>query len=145
MKKIWVIAIAVLVVAVMAVGTGVVLSANGSDNPGQEQVVQEPSYQASISVPEPEPQDLGSQAKITADQAKEAALKANPGATITEVELDNENGNLVWGIEFSSGVEVKVDAGNGQVVHTEQPEPNEVEEEKNETETSEGHKEAESN
>jgi uncharacterized membrane protein YkoI len=48
--------------------------------------------ECSITVPDPEPEDLSSLALITAEQAEEAALAAYPDATIQEVELDNENG-----------------------------------------------------
>jgi len=122
---------AILVIALLGVGVAFAAGSSGNapqtaqapnaQETAQGQNVQEPSYQASVKVPEPEPQDLSGLAKINADQAKEAALKANPGATASAVELDNENGNLVWSVELSSGSDVKVDAGNGQVVHTEQP------------------------
>lgn len=62
---------------------------------------------------------LASQAKITAEQAKAAALKAVPGQ-VAKVELDNENGNLVYSVEVKDtqgkSIDVKVDAGNGQVL-----------------------------
>ena len=159
MKKWWIAAFTAFLAITMAIGISVAIAGGGSNGDAvqnretqeaaQEQDVQEPSYQASVKVAESEPQDLSGLAKITADQAKEAALAAEPGSTITDVELDNENGNLVWGVEFSSGVEVKVDAGNGQVLHTEQPDPNEPQEkegetgDKEETEINEGSEEAE--
>ncbi len=61
---------------------------------------------------------LQAQAKITPDQAKAAALKAVPG-TVLKAELENENGNLVYGVEIKTAdgdVDVKVDAGNGTVL-----------------------------
>lgn len=82
-------------------------------------------YAGSIKVPEPEPKDLNSLAKVTAEQATAAALQANPGTTAKATELDNENGSLVWGVELSNGAEAKVDAGDGKVLLTEQPDPNE--------------------
>jgi len=63
-------------------------------------------------------------ARITADQARSAALAAVPG-TATSVELENEDGNLVYGVtvKAASGErDVKVDAGNGKVLHIEQDE-----------------------
>lgn len=60
----------------------------------------------------------GATPTITADQAKAAALAANPGATATSVGLDDENGCLVYGVQLSNGADVKVDAGNGAVLHT---------------------------
>ncbi len=88
---------------------------------GQNGNVQDPTYNCSITVPDPEPAELSSLAKITADSAKAAALQANPGTTITKVELDNENGCLVYSVELSNGLDVKVDAGNGAILHVETP------------------------
>ncbi|MDI6831729.1 MAG: PepSY domain-containing protein [Actinomycetota bacterium] len=140
MKKWWIAPVSAVLAIGMVAGISVA-AASGSSSQGtaqvQEQDVQEPSYQTSIQVPDPEPKDLNGLAKVTAEQAKEAALSANPGSTITKVELDNENGSLVWGVELSNGADVKVDAGNGQVVHTEQPDLEEAGEERGETETSE--------
>ena len=59
-------------------------------------------------------------ATITVTQAEAAALAANPGTTVVKVELDNENGALVYSVELSNGLDVKVDAGNGEILHTEQ-------------------------
>lgn len=81
---------------------------------------QTPSYECSIKVPEPEPANLASLAKITADQAIAASLAAYPGTQVKKVELENENGCLVYVVELSNGLELKVDAGNGKVVHQEQ-------------------------
>ncbi|KYH33261.1 PepSY domain-containing protein [Neomoorella mulderi] len=107
---------------------------------GQQQVQanqHQPAYNASIKVANPqndngtevneatekqneaaESQALQARAKITADAAKSAALKAVPG-TVKKVALDNENGNLVYSVEIqaaSGSIDVKVDAGNGQVL-----------------------------
>lgn len=60
-------------------------------------------------------------ARITADQARSAALAAVPG-TATSVELENEDGNLVYGVSVKTSAgerDVKVDAGNGKVLHIE--------------------------
>jgi uncharacterized membrane protein YkoI len=86
-----------------------------------------PSYTGSLTVTEAttagkheadEATALASQAKITIEQAKAAALAANPGAIVIKAELDNENGTLVYSVELSSGADVKVDAGNGAILHT---------------------------
>lgn len=61
----------------------------------------------------------GAHPTISAEQAKAAALAANPGTTALAVGLDDENGCLVYGVQLSNGADVKVDAGSGQVVHTE--------------------------
>jgi uncharacterized membrane protein YkoI len=63
-------------------------------------------------------------ARITADQARTAALATVPG-TATSVELENEDGNLVYGVSVKTATgesDVKVDAGNGKVLHVEQGE-----------------------
>jgi uncharacterized membrane protein YkoI len=62
---------------------------------------------------------LAAQAKITSEEAQAMALKANPGATVTKAELDDENGALVYSVELSNGLDVKVDAGNGKILNTE--------------------------
>ena len=60
---------------------------------------------------------LASLATVTPEQAKAAALKAHPGTTALQVELDNENGALVYSVELDNGMDVKVDAGNGAVLY----------------------------
>jgi uncharacterized membrane protein YkoI len=89
----------------------------------------QPQYTGSITVDEAqyegiseadEAAALQSQATISAADAEQAALAANPGTTVVKTELDNENGVLVYSVELSNGMDVKVDAGNGKVLHTEQ-------------------------
>jgi uncharacterized membrane protein YkoI len=63
---------------------------------------------------------LQNNATITSAQAEAAALSANPGTTVAKTELDNENGVLVYSVELSNGMDVKVDAGSGKVLQTEQ-------------------------
>jgi len=91
--------------------------------------VQSPSYKGSITVPQSqndsmseaqEASALQGQAKITAAQAEAAALAANPGTKVVKTELDNENGALVYSVQLSNGLDVKVDAGNSQILHSEQ-------------------------
>jgi hypothetical protein len=62
---------------------------------------------------------LQAQAQVTVDQAQQAALAANPGATILKTDLDDENGALVYSVEFTGSIEVKVDAMTGTVLGTE--------------------------
>jgi len=87
--------------------------------PERQTGTQASAYSCSIKVPEPEPTDLTSLARISADKAMAAALAAYPGSRVRRVELKNENGCLVYAVSLSNGLEVKVDAGNGQVLHTE--------------------------
>ncbi|MEA5469322.1 PepSY domain-containing protein [Spirulina sp. 06S082] len=57
-------------------------------------------------------------AKITPEQARQVAEAAR-GATATEVELDVEDGSLVYEVEFADA-EVLVDAGNSQILKIEE-------------------------
>jgi len=93
-----------------------------------------PSYDSSIRVDDAqyegtsetdEAAALAGLATITPEQAKAAALEANPGATVVKVELDNENGALVYSVELGNGLDVKVDAGNGAILSTGQEDADE--------------------
>lgn len=72
-------------------------------------------------------------ATVTPDEAEAAALAAVPG-TAAQPELENENGSVVYEVEVTQAdgtvVEVKVDAGNGDVLaqEDESDEANEVDE-----------------
>jgi uncharacterized membrane protein YkoI len=94
-----------------------------------------PSYDSSIRVDDTqyeglseadEAAALADSATITPEQAKAAALEANPGATVVKVELGNENSALVYEVELDNGLEVKVDAGNGAILSTEQEDADEA-------------------
>jgi hypothetical protein len=77
---------------------------------------QAPAHSCSVKVPEPAPVDLTTLAKIPADKAMAAALATYPGSRVRKVALENENGCLVYSVLLSNGLEVTVDAGNGQVL-----------------------------
>lgn len=66
---------------------------------------------------------LAEKAGISVDQVKAEALLDYPGAKVGQVQLGNENGYLVYELELQdkSGqqLEVKVDAGNGQILAAE--------------------------
>jgi len=81
---------------------------------------QGPNNPCSIKVPKPEPTNLSGLAKITSDQAMAAARAAYPGSRVQRVELENENGCLVYCVSLSNGQEVKVDAGTGSLLPQEQ-------------------------
>jgi len=68
-----------------------------------------------------ESERLKSLARITPEQASAAALVQVPG-TVKKIELENEDGNVVYGVEVktaSGESDVKVDAGDGRVLHVE--------------------------
>lgn len=102
----------------------------GGEETGKDER-QEPLYTGSILVDQQsvdgmnevdEATALQAKATITAAEAEAAALAANPGAKVVKSELDNENGVLVYSVELDNGADVKVDAGNGAVLYTDQGE-----------------------
>lgn len=62
---------------------------------------------------------LSGLAKVSPEAATAAALKAVPG-TAGAVQLENENGYVVYGVEITAAdgsvVDVKIDAGDGSVL-----------------------------
>lgn len=70
-----------------------------------------------------ESQALADLASVTALQAESAALDAVPGGTVAGSELGDENGFAVWEVDVmavdGTHKEVKVDAGDGSVLATE--------------------------
>ena len=68
-----------------------------------------------------ESERLKNLARITPEQASAAALAQVPG-TVKKVELENEGGNVIYGVEIKTAngeSDVKVDAGDGRVLHIE--------------------------
>ena len=108
------------VAALGLAGTGVAIAQSGGGGGGGT-----PAYTSSVTVADSGPESaasdaaLATAAKITPDQAKAAALAAVPG-TAGKIELENENGNVVFGVEVTtatgSRIDVKVDAGNAKVL-----------------------------
>ncbi len=61
-------------------------------------------------------------ARVAEDDARAAALVAVPGAAVTDVDLDEEDGYLVYEIELTQNrteFVVVVDAGSGEVLCSE--------------------------
>lgn len=87
---------------------------------------QNPSYTASIAAPHDATDDqLNALTKITPEDAAAAALKdsALVGGTVNKVELDDENGNLVYSVEINIGsieYDAKVDAGTSVLLYIDQ-------------------------
>jgi uncharacterized membrane protein YkoI len=63
--------------------------------------------------------NLQSLAKISPQQAQQAAEKVI-GGKASQVELENEDGNLVYSVIIGQK-DVKVDAGNGKILYTDNP------------------------
>lgn len=118
-----------LLISSGAVGAYQVAAQNNAANnkAAVQREVQEPSYHGSIKVDDTkyegkseqgESKALAGLAKITTDQAKQAA-EAKIGGNASGVELGNENGTLVYEVKIGKQ-EVKVDAGAGSVLKVEQ-------------------------
>jgi len=59
---------------------------------------------------------------ITSEAAQKTAESYMNAGTAVKVELDDEDGKLVYSVEFSNGTDVKVDAMTGSVLGTESAE-----------------------
>ncbi len=101
--------------------------ANTSESTNDGDQVQDPAYVGSLKVDEPALQTmpdagrcnaLKTMAKITVEAAQGAVLKANVGSVVDMIELDVENGYLVYSVQLKDGRDVKVDAGNGSILAT---------------------------
>jgi uncharacterized membrane protein YkoI len=102
----------------------------GEGNTADAGTAGDPAYVGSLKVDETPLQTLPdagrcnalkTMAKVTVEAAQAAALKANAGSTIDTIELDVENGYLVYSVQLKDGRDVKVDAGNGSVLATQAP------------------------
>jgi uncharacterized membrane protein YkoI len=98
--------------ALLVVG-GAAYAAEGGD--------EEDTYRGSISAPGQDESSLQELAKPDQAAAEQAALEAVPG-TVHETELEtSDNGYVVYDIEVAGedgkNHEVKVDAGNGEILH----------------------------
>ena len=110
-------------------GVAGVAAAQSSGSAPTNTTAESPAYKSSVTAPNgpdtgkdnegSESAALQPLAKVTPEQAKAAALAAVPG-TANNVELENENGNVVYGVEVTDAsgntTDVKVDAGNGTVL-----------------------------
>jgi hypothetical protein len=64
------------------------------------------------------------QPAIDLTAAQQAALAGQSGAVVTAVELNGDDGALIWDVTLSTGVDVSVDATTGAVLGTEQADDN---------------------
>ena len=61
-------------------------------------------------------------ARVTEADARATTLRAVPGATVTEIDLEEEDGFLVYDVDLVAGAvetDVTIDAGSGAVLCTE--------------------------
>jgi uncharacterized membrane protein YkoI len=101
---------------VLVLGAGVAYAHSSADDDEEE------SYKGSVSAPDQSgAASLQESAKIDQAAAEQAALEAVPG-TVHELELEtSDNGYVVYDVEVAGedgkNHEVKVDAGNGEILH----------------------------
>ena len=110
-----------VVVLFSSIGVGVALAQtehNTNDNYIASIMVDDEQYEGMTEAEEAVA--LQELAVITADDAVAVALAAYPGTAAIKVELDNENGAVVYSVELDTGQDVKVDAGNGGILRVSQ-------------------------
>ncbi|MBN9419644.1 hypothetical protein ABS71_07310 [bacterium SCN 62-11] len=80
-----------------------------------------PKYHSSIQAPKTDekPEQLKKLAKITEKDAIQTATAKAGTSKFHKVELENEDGNVVYVVKFKNGTqerEIVVDAGNGKIL-----------------------------
>jgi uncharacterized membrane protein YkoI len=88
------------------------------DDANLNETDQEGQITGSIRV-DPGTDNLTRLAEISAAEAEQIALEAQPDAQIEEIELEVENGFLVYEVELGNNLLIIVDAGNGDILATE--------------------------
>ena len=116
--------ITMVAIMVLLVGAGVAYANSSSSETTTGDDEGDDSYKGSVSAPAHNEASLQKLAKIDQAAAEQAALKAVPG-TVHETELEtSDNGYVVYDIELAgkdgNNHEVKVDAGNGEILHQDQ-------------------------
>lgn len=105
-------------IAMAASLTGAALAASTPTTPGSGNYPEDVRA-ASIKLPRGVKKgEFARLAKISQTQAEAAALAVLPGEVV-RAKLDDENGYLIWQVDVRHAqgmAEVKVDAGNGQVL-----------------------------
>lgn len=62
---------------------------------------------------------------ITEDQARQAALAANPGTTVSSVDLEEHHGVAQYEVTLDTKLEIKIDATTGTITKSEKSESDE--------------------
>ncbi len=62
---------------------------------------------------------LAAKAKITQQQAEQAALAASPGNIVDHSRLGDNNGTIFWDVDFANGGGATVDAQTGKIIANE--------------------------
>ena len=112
---------AVAAAMVLLVSAGVAYATNSASETTTEDDDRDDSYKGTVSAPDRSGSSLQELAKVDRAVAEQAALKAVPG-TVHETELErSDDGYVVYDIEVAGDDgkthEIKVDAGNGEILH----------------------------
>lgn len=99
-------------------GAGIASAANGSDGSAPAAEASAPSREASTPSRLDDGKQYGSRAKITEQEAIDAAQTGASG-DLDEIDLEYVDGRLVFNVDVGSH-DVKVDAGSGDVVSVDQ-------------------------
>ena len=109
-----------------SVGSTVVLAQASGGTTNTQTQTQQPAFTGSIPLPQENQSEAAEaaaypkMAKVTLDQAVTAAQSSLGNSTEpSSAQLDNENGFLVWEVVIGQQT-VKIDAGDGKVLLTEQ-------------------------
>lgn len=78
------------------------------------------AFDASVNVEQDGSVPAGFVANVTLQQARDIAAGQRPGKTITKIELETEDGKVVYSVRFSDDGRVDVDATNGNVIRVKQ-------------------------
>jgi uncharacterized membrane protein YkoI len=90
---------------------------NDDNDDDADEVEADDQFTGTIPV-SPDTANPESLAEISAAEAEQIALEEQPDAQMEEVGLEVENGYLVYEVELNNGVEIIVDAGNGDILST---------------------------
>jgi len=80
---------------------------------------QTPTATATPAPRKPEASKTPITAKLTKEQAEQAALTASPGNTIDHTTLQNQNGTPVYDVDFTNGGGVLVNGDTGAIIKVE--------------------------
>ncbi|OCZ49846.1 PepSY domain-containing protein [Dehalobacter sp. TeCB1] len=112
-------------VGIFALG-GTVAAYASSNNSGQTGTANKATTAVVAQQKETADQELTSantKTAITEGQAKQIALNSIQGGTFKAIELEDENGVIVYGVKIQAGTnvyDVKVDANKGTIIKSEQ-------------------------
>lgn len=104
-------------------GTGVYATTGTTVTPASETVSAETTSTETNTTEDAKDVINPADVTLSEDQAKQAALDSVAGSIFVAIELEDENGTIVYGVEVQSGtskLDVKVDANTGAILASDQ-------------------------